>query len=92
MHWILPGIPPTNKVVEIVIVSIVAVKAGKLVSEHVYWDQGSVLVQVGLIDPEHVPKSMAEKGVDFLPLYGVDGAKKILDVKSIPTNEMVTDW
>lgn len=55
--WILPGVKVTNKVVHVALVSIVTVRGGKLVSEHMYWDQASVLVQVGLLDPKLVPES-----------------------------------
>jgi hypothetical protein len=37
MPWILPGIPPTDQKVEIVIVSIVGMRAGKIWHERVYW-------------------------------------------------------
>lgn len=74
--WILPGIPPTNRKVEIILVSIVSMKAGKLSSEHVYWDQASVLVQVGLLDPKLVPGGV--KGVDRLPVVGGEAARRML--------------
>ncbi|RDW67228.1 dienelactone hydrolase [Aspergillus mulundensis] len=77
--WMLPGIPATNKKVEIVIVSIVSMRAKQLYAEHVYWDQASVLVQVGLLDPKLVPKEMQEKGVDRLPVIGREAARRILD-------------
>lgn len=41
--WMLPGVPPTGKKVEIVIVAIIALKAQKIFTEHLYWDQASVL-------------------------------------------------
>ncbi|KAJ5378015.1 uncharacterized protein N7496_005424 [Penicillium cataractarum] len=74
--WMLPGVPPTNKRVEIIIVSIVSLRAGRLYSEHTYWDQASVLVQVGLLDPKLVPQS--GKGVDRLPIVGREAARRIL--------------
>ncbi|GES59947.1 dienelactone hydrolase [Aspergillus terreus] len=74
--WMLPGVPPTNKHVEIMLVSIVALRAGKLYSEHVYWDQASVLVQVGLLDPRLAPQQ--EHGVDRLPVIGRDAARRVL--------------
>ncbi|KAK0646925.1 hypothetical protein B0T16DRAFT_171036 [Cercophora newfieldiana] len=52
MPWILPGIPPTKKRVEVIVVSIVTLKGGRLYHERVYWDQASVLMQVGLLDPK----------------------------------------
>ncbi len=65
MPWMLPGIPPTNKAVEIPLVAIVRFRDGKLAHEHIYWDQGSVLKQIGLLsDPA-------------LPVLGVETAAKV---------------
>ncbi|EPS26444.1 hypothetical protein PDE_01381 [Penicillium oxalicum 114-2] len=74
--WMLPGVPPTDKRVEIILVSIVCLRAGRLYSEHTYWDQASVLVQVGLLDPKMVPPSA--HGVDRLPIVGREAARRIL--------------
>lgn len=74
--WMLPGVPPTDKHVEIILVSIVSLRAGKLYSEHVYWDQASVLVQVGLLDPKLVPQGVQD--VHRLPVVGRDAARGIL--------------
>ena len=76
MDWMLPGIPPTGKRVEVPLVAIVQFREGKLAHEHIYWDQASVLVQIGLLD--------AEK----LPVVGVESAKKVLD-PSLPANELM---
>src|SRR5215471_12680397 len=76
MDWILPGIPPTGKPVEIPLVAIVLFRDGKLAHEHIYWDQASVLVQVGLLDPAN------------LPVVGVESAKKVLD-PSLRANELM---
>lgn len=57
----LPGIPPTDKEVAIALVSIVTVRGKKFCHENVYWDQASVLVQLGLLDPKYVPAGF--KGV-----------------------------
>ncbi|KAJ1710274.1 hypothetical protein NYO67_7541 [Aspergillus flavus] len=76
MPWILPGLQPTDRQVEIVLVSIVTLRGGKLYSEHIYWDQASVLVQVGLIDRNLVPEQA--KGITALPIIGREAAKKIL--------------
>jgi hypothetical protein len=83
--WMLPGVPPTKKRVEIIIVSIVSLRAGRLYSEHTYWDQASVLVQVGLLDPKLVPESA--EGVDRLPILGREAARRILHED--PENEQV---
>jgi carboxymethylenebutenolidase len=66
MPWMLPGVPPTHKHVEIPLVVIVRFRDGKLAHEHIYWDQASVLKQIGLItDPS-------------LPVFGVETAKKVV--------------
>lgn len=74
--WMLPGIPATEKRIEIILVSIVSLRAGRLSSEHVYWDQASVLVQAGLLDPKLVPSGV--HGVDRLPVVGREAARRIL--------------
>ncbi len=75
MDWLLPGVPPTGRRLELVKVVIVSFDDnGKIASEHIHWDQGSALVQVGLIDPTH------------LPVSGAEAAKKMLDRHSVPSN------
>jgi len=76
MDWMLPGVGPTGKHVKIPLVVIVHFRDGKLAHEHIYWDQASVLVQLGLID--------ATK----LPVAGVETAEKVLD-PSLPANELM---
>jgi hypothetical protein len=97
MPWILPGVEPTNQKVEIVVVSIVGFRAGKVWSERVYWDQASVLFQVGLLDPEEVPKEFKKKddeedGLEMLPVSGSEAARKVMDVESEEFNDMIDDW
>ncbi|TGJ83287.1 hypothetical protein E0Z10_g5498 [Xylaria hypoxylon] len=99
MPWILPGIPPTNKRVEVAVVSIVTLRGGKLYHEHVYWDQASVLVQVGLLDPKIVPDKAKEKGVRRLPVVGREAARRLVrgfeddDVgDGEADNEMLPGW
>jgi carboxymethylenebutenolidase len=67
MDWMLPGIAPTGKQVQIPLVVIVRFKGDKLAHEHIYWDQASVLVQLGLLDSR------------TLPIAGVETARKVLD-------------
>ena len=76
--WILPGVKPTNKRVEILVVSIVALKGGKLHHEHVYWDQASVLLQTGLLDPKLAPEGARKFGVERLPVVGREAAQRVL--------------
>jgi len=76
MDWMLPGIAPTGKRVECATVAIVQFRDGKLFNEHLYWDQASVLVQVGLLDPS------------TLPIAGVETARKVAD-PSLPSNQLM---
>lgn len=76
MDWMLPGIDPTGRRVEIPLVAIVRFRDGKLAHEHIYWDQASVLVQLGLLDP------------GTLPVAGIESARKALD-PSLPANALI---
>jgi carboxymethylenebutenolidase len=60
IDWMLPGILPTGKRVGAAVIVIVEFEDGKIASERIYWDQASVLVQLGLIDPTALPVSGAE--------------------------------
>jgi carboxymethylenebutenolidase len=76
MEWMLPGVAPTGQRVEIAFVVIIHFRDGKLASEHIYWDQASVLVQLGLLRPFG------------LPVVGAQAAQKVLD-PSLPSNELI---
>ena len=76
MDWMLPGVAPTGKRVECALVVIVHFRDGKLAHEHIYWDQASVLVQLGLLD------------AGKLPVAGVETAKKLADPR-VPSNRLI---
>ncbi|MFN2578942.1 MAG: dienelactone hydrolase family protein [Pyrinomonadaceae bacterium] len=76
MDWMLPGLEPTNKHVKIPLIVVVHFRDGKLAHEHIYWDQASVLVQLGLISAAS------------LPVAGVETAEKVLDPK-LAANELM---
>lgn len=90
--WMLPDVPPTGKKVSVALVAIVCIRGGKLYHEHIYWDQASVLVQLGLLDPKLVPQSMKDKGMERLPVVGVESARKVLNESSEPSNELLSSW
>ncbi|GKT45142.1 uncharacterized protein ColSpa_05323 [Colletotrichum spaethianum] len=97
MPWILPGVPATSKRVEVLVVSIVGLKGGKLYHEHVYWDQASVLVQIGLLDPKIVPDAARKNGVQRLPVVGREAARRVLkgwdpDDEGEADNELILGW
>lgn len=77
MDWMLPGIAPTNKQVELPLVAIIGFRDGKVAHEHIYWDQASVLVQLGLLD------------ANTLPVAGRETAQKVLDPTSQPSNAKI---
>ncbi|MBD2058322.1 ester cyclase [Oculatella sp. FACHB-28] len=76
IDWMLPGVAPTGKRVEVPVVAIIRFRDGKIAHEHIYWDQASVLIQLGLLDP------------GTLPVVGVDSARKVLD-PSLPSNALI---
>jgi len=76
MDWMLPGVAPTGKHVKVPLVVIVHFRDGKLAHEHIYWDQASVLAQLGLID------------ASTLPAVGVESAEKVLD-PARPSNDLM---
>lgn len=95
--WILPGVPPTDRFVEIAVVNIVSIRGGKLCHRQVYWDHASVLVQVGLLDPKFIPPSFqASSGgnlqIERLPVVGAEGARKVLDEDSEKSNALLPNW
>lgn len=77
MPWILPGIAPTGRHVEIAVIVVVTFEDGKIAGERIYWDQASVLVQVGLLDPAK------------LPVVGIESTRKVADPASVPSNHLI---
>jgi carboxymethylenebutenolidase len=79
IDWMLPGVAPTGKYVEIPLVAIICFRGDKLYNEHIYWDQASVLAQIGLLDTEN------------LPIAGVETAQKVID-ETLPSNSLMERW
>lgn len=75
IDWLLPGVPPTGKPVEMAVAVVVGFKDGKITHEHIYWDQAGVLVQIGLLDPAG------------LPVTGAESARKVLNPR-LPARKM----
>jgi hypothetical protein len=90
--WMLPDVPPTGKKVSVALVAIVCIRGKKLYHEHLYWDQASVLVQLGLLDPKLVPQAMRDQGMERLPVVGAESARKVLDESSEPSNQLLSSW
>lgn len=78
--FMLPGVEATGRHVRLPHVVVVTFEEHLIVSEHVYWDQASLLVQVGLLDPASVPVTGAEQ------------ADKLLDPRGHGGNEVMPGW
>ena len=77
MDWFLPGVPPTGKRVEVVVIVVVEFDdEGRIAAERIHWDQATVLVQLGLLDPAG------------LPVAGAETARKVLD-PDLPSNTLI---
>jgi carboxymethylenebutenolidase len=76
MDWLAPGVEPTGRRVEVAMVVVVEFRDGKISAERIYWDQASVLVQLGLLDPGR------------LPVSGPESARKVLD-PGLPCNALI---
>jgi carboxymethylenebutenolidase len=79
IDWLLPGLPPTGRYFEVPMLAVIRFRGDKLYNEHIYWDQASVLVQIGVLDP------------DGLPIAGRQAAKKLID-ETLASNELMPNW
>jgi carboxymethylenebutenolidase len=77
MPWMLAGVRPTGKRVEIAVIVVVQFKDGKIAGEHIYWDQASVLAQIGLID------------ANKLPVIGIEASRKVIEPSQEPSNGLI---
>lgn len=76
MDWFAPGIEPTGRRLEVPHVGIIDFENGKIASEHIYWDQATVLVQLGVLDAKH------------LPALGVEQSHRLLRPEA-PANQLI---
>nr|WP_174507478.1 dienelactone hydrolase family protein [Acinetobacter sp. Marseille-Q1620] len=79
IDWLIPGIKPTGKFVQIPMLGVIKFRGPKLCHEHIYWDQASVLVQLGILNPQG------------LPIAGEETALKLLDER-LPSNTLMDSW
>lgn len=77
MDALLPGVPPTGRAVRLPVCVVVKFEGGRVAHEHIYWDQASLLVQIGLLDPGD------------LPVTGAEQAENLLDPRARRTNELM---
>jgi carboxymethylenebutenolidase len=79
MDQLLPGVAPTGRPVKLAFCVVAGAADGKITHEHIYWDQASLLVQVGLIDPAK------------LPVTGAEQAENVLDPRTHELNQLIRD-
>ena len=79
MPQLLPGVAPTGKHVRLAFCVVVGFEDGKVSHEHIYWDQASLLVQVGLIDSA------------ALPVTGAEQAENVLDARTHALNRLIRE-
>lgn len=79
IDWLLPGLAPTRKYFEVPMLAVIRFRGDKLYNEYIYWDQASVLVQIGVLNPEG------------LPVAGRQTAAKLID-ETLPSNALMPNW
>ena len=79
MPQLLPGVPPSGRAVRLPFCVVVGFEKGKVAHEHIYWDQASLLVQVGALDPTE------------LPVTGSEQADNVLDPRAHPLNRLIPE-
>lgn len=77
MPTFLPGVPPTGRPVLLPLVVVMGFDGNRVAYERIYWDQASLLVQVGMLDET------------LLPVTGAAQAHKVLN-KDLPANTLLT--
>ncbi|OAQ65406.2 lea domain-containing protein [Pochonia chlamydosporia 170] len=97
VDWLLPGVPPTNRKLEIPFTAVVNIRGDRLYHEHISWDQGTALRQLGLL-PEYLPFPYAlpdgrtpAPGKKFeykVPVLGLETVEKMRDKNSVESNEL----
>jgi carboxymethylenebutenolidase len=78
IDWLAPGITPTGRRVAVPHVAVIAFEEDKIASEHIYWDQASVLMQLGVLD-------------NAVPILGANQAARLID-HDAPANELITKF
>jgi carboxymethylenebutenolidase len=79
MPQLLPGVAPSGRHVKLAFCVVVGFEDGKVAHEHIYWDQASLLAQIGLLDPAE------------LPVTGAEQAENVLDPRARPLNALIRD-
>ena len=89
----IPGVPPTGRKAEVPFTAVVNIRGDRLYHEHISWDQGTVLKQLGLMPeylpfPYDLPDAKAGSFEYRVPVAGPEAAVKMRDRNGVPSNEM----
>jgi carboxymethylenebutenolidase len=71
----IPKVPPTGKYIELPLVVVMKFKVNKIAHEHIYWDQASLLKQIGLLDNNSIP------------IIGIEQSQKLRELLSLTTQK-----
>jgi carboxymethylenebutenolidase len=71
----IPGIPPTGKYVDLPHVVVMKFVGNKIAHEHIYWNQASLLAQIGLLDN------------NSLLVRSIEQSRKLQEVATHPLNK-----
>nr|GAT46223.1 predicted protein [Mycena chlorophos] len=85
IDWLLPQVPPTGKKLAIPMLGVINIRGDRLYHEHIWWDQGTVCLQAGLM-PTHV--QMEGKSLR-LPIAGAESAALLVDECAVAPNQML---
>ncbi|KAM6508833.1 hypothetical protein FSOLCH5_011835 [Fusarium solani] len=93
IDWLIPGVPPTGRKAEVPFTAVVNIRGDRLYHEHISWDQGTVLKQLGLMPeylpfPYDLPDAKAGSFEYRVPVAGPEAAVKMRDRNGVPSNEM----
>ncbi|KAF2739183.1 dienelactone hydrolase-like protein [Polyplosphaeria fusca] len=97
VDWLLPGVPPTGKYLEIPFTSVICMRGDRLSHEHIHWDSSTAFHQLGLVPewvkfPYAIDEKEAASGKRFevrLPTVGVETARKLVEEGSVKSNELI---
>ncbi|KAH8700328.1 hypothetical protein BGW36DRAFT_446873 [Talaromyces proteolyticus] len=91
VDWLIPGIAPTYRDLEIPFMAVVNIRGDRLYHEHITWDQGTVLMQLGMM-PAYLPlddaKTGEEKRISKVPVFGRETSSKLRDKSSVESNTL----
>ncbi|KAF9076575.1 hypothetical protein BDP27DRAFT_1313561 [Rhodocollybia butyracea] len=88
VDWLLPGVPPTGKPLEIPMMGVINIRGDRLYHEHLWWDQATVLFQAGIL-PGHLPHPTPQgQKILRLPITGAESARMLMNEMDGRSNEM----